>query len=541
MRKYEKYIKDVEHGRIVVSNNIRLSVKRFQELRHNRSDIYFDERAVDTVINFIATCKHFKGKHANKPFILEPWQEFIVAYLYGLKYVKNNLRVIKKSYIEMARKNGKTAFIAALSLYHLIADGENGAEVYFAANSRDQVKKAAWPLTSNFANSLDPKWQYLTKLRDSIPFNMTKSNLQVLAADSSTLDGLDTSFFCLDEYHAAKNSSLYEVLNSSMTNRTQPLHIIITTAGFDKNGPCYKERTVAVDILNGVKNDDRFAIFIFSLDEGDDWMDKNVWVKSNPNYGVTVTEESISDEVTKAVNNTSLEVGVRTKTINQWCDSSTTWIREQYLTESTKNKVDLRDFKYETCYIGVDLAAVSDLTAVSCLVVKDGKYYFKNYAYLPSTQLEESENKHLYKEFQYNKELIVCPGNVTDYNTITRNLLEINDLLYIDNIYYDKWNATQWAIDATNEGLPIKECAQSTGAFNRPTKELERLMLSGNVIIDNTDITRYCFRNVELAIDMHGNIKPDKAKSKNKIDIVIAMIQALQCYLDSDRYEYTGI
>lgn len=540
---YIQYINDIESGKIVVGNYIRLSVQRFRALEQ-RQDIYFDYQAVKKVINFVSCCRHFKGKHANKPFLLEPWQQFIIAYIYGFKYRSDNLRVIRKSYIEMSRKNGKTALVAALSLYHLIADTEQGAEVYLAANSRDQVKKAAFPLCYNFSKSLDPKSQVLTTFRDSIEFKLTKSTLKVLAADSTKLDGLDTSFFCMDEYHAASDTRLYEVLNSSTLNRTQPLQIIITTAGFNKNSPCYKEREIAIDVLNGCKSDDSNAIFIYSLDEGDEWDNPINWAKCTPNLGVTVTRQGIENEVNKAKNNSSLEVGVRTKTINEWVDSSRVWIPERYLIDSTKIPVDISSFDpYTPIYIGVDLAASSDLTCLSLLYVdsETDKYFFKNYYYLPQSALNEKENKELYRNWAHHKLINLTSGNVTDYNTITADLMQLSENLNISTIYYDRWNATQWAINSTNEGLPLQEFSQSIGSFNGATKELERLLLNNQVVIDNNDINRFCFRNVELATDTHGNCKPDKKRSKNKIDGVIAMIQALAAYLNRESFTYSGI
>ncbi len=540
---YIQYINDIESGKIVVGNYIKLSIQRFRQLQQ-RDDVYFDYQAVEKVINFVCCCKHFKGKHANKPFVLEPWQQFIIAYIYGFKYYSDNLRVVRKSYIEMSRKNGKTALVAALSLYHLIADGEAGAEVYLAANSRDQVKKAAFPLCYHFTKSLDPKGQALTTFRDSIEFKATNSTLKVLAADSTKLDGLDTSFFVMDEYHAASDTRLYEVLNSSTLNREQPLQIIITTAGFNKNSPCYKEREIAIDVLNGCKSDDSNAIFIYSLDEGDEWDDNTKWAKCTPNLNVTVTKQGINNEVVKAKNNSSLEVGVRTKTINEWVDSSRVWIPERYLIDSTKHIVDISSFDpYVPVFVGVDLAASSDLTCISLLYVdnEQDKYYFKNYYYLPQSALSEKENKELYKNWAHHKLINLTSGNVTDYNIITKHLVELSNNLNISSVYYDRWNATQWAVDSTNEGLPLQEFSQSIGSFNGATKELERLLLNNQVVIDNNDINRFCFRNVELAVDTHGNTKPDKKRSKNKIDGVISMIQALAAYLNRENFIYSGI
>jgi len=204
-------------------------------------------------------------------------------------------RLTQTAYIEIARKNGKTALAAGMGLDGLINDGEDGAEIYFAANSRDQVKISAWPLCSNFATGLDPKGKLLTVYRDTVKFDATKSFLNVLASDSTKLDGPDPHMFILDEYHAAKTNSVKAVLESGQGNRENPLAIIITTAGFDKLGPCYELRDTAVDILHNLKEDDSFFCAVFTLDKDDDWKDPAVWIKSNPNLNVTVRPQYLQE------------------------------------------------------------------------------------------------------------------------------------------------------------------------------------------------------------------------------------------------------
>lgn len=219
----------------------------------------FLEEKVDKVIRLYHHLRHFKGRHSGKPFVLEPWQEWIIASIYGFYNKSDGSRLTQTVYIEVARKNGKTALAAGIGLNALINDDEDGAEVYFAANSKDQVKISAWPLCSNFAKAFDPKEKYLKVYRDTINFDKTISWLKVLAADSTKLDGPNPSTFILDEYHAAKSNSLKAVLESGQGTRDNPLEIIITTAGFDKLGPCYELRTTATEILNGLKEDDSFS------------------------------------------------------------------------------------------------------------------------------------------------------------------------------------------------------------------------------------------------------------------------------------------
>lgn len=533
MKGYYHYVEDVLNGKIVVGELIKLACQRFKD-DLQRQDIYFNESVVDKAINFIGTLKHFTGKSSGKHFKLENWQQFMIANIVGWYWKDGNTRRFTSSYIEVSRKNGKTALAAALCLYYLIADGEDGAEVDLAANSKEQAK-IAFEFCSSFSKQLDPKGKYLKPYRDNVQFALNNSKLKVFAADDSKLDGFNASFGLIDEYHAAKNSKVRDVIKSSMGMRNNPHLCTITTAGFDKTLPCYKLRSTSIEILNKLKTDDSMFIAIYSLDDKDNWTDKDNWVKCTPNLNVTVTSKYIKEQVQSAINNPSEEVGVKTKTLNLWCDVADVWLPESYIVKASKD-IHLEDFRDCECYIGVDLSATSDLTAVSYLIEKDNIYYFKTDYYLPESALVDKPDRETYKLWKQQGLITITTGNVTDYDYITNDIVAASNILNIQKIGYDKWNATQWAIHATEIGLPLEEYPQTMGNFNRPTKELERLILSGNTVIDNNEITRWCFRNVELKSDYNGNVKPNKGIKSKKIDGVIAIIQALGMYLTVPHY-----
>lgn len=534
---YLQYPADVLSGKVVAGEHIRLACERFFSLMED--DRYeFRPECVDNVIRLFHHLKHFKGRHSGSPFILEPWQAWIVASIYGFYNLSDGSRLTQTVYIEVARKNGKTALAAGIGLNALFNDGEDGAEVYFAANSKDQVKISAWPLCSNFAKTFDPKEKYLKVFRDTINFDKKLSWLKVLAADSTKLDGPNPSTFILDEYHAAKTNSLKAVLESGQGTRENPLEIIITTAGFDKLGPCYELRTTGTEILNGLKEDDSFFIAIYSLDKDDDWKDEKVWIKSNPNMDVTVKSSYLRKEVRKAMNTPSDEVNVKTKNLNLWCDSADVWIPDDYIL-SCSSPIDFDTFTdRDDCYAGIDLSATSDLACVSFMFQKE-KFYFKTLYYLPEEALLTKKNKEQYSEWVRNGYLKLTPGNVVDYDYILDDLLRMDKRFYLTKVGYDSWNATQFVINATDEGLAMEPVSQSIGNFNRPTKEMERIILSGNAVIDNNPITRFCFKNVVMKIDSNGNTKPSKEYKDKKIDGVIAMIEALGVYLLTPQYSNT--
>ena len=295
---------------------------------------------------------------------------------------------------------------------------------------------------------------------------------------------------------------------------------------------------VDVEILHGIKEDDSTFAMLFSLDEGDDYRDESVWEKVCPNMGITVDRKYLREQVVQATNNPASEVGILTKNFNQWCQTSQTWIPDSYI-QKAMQAVNLEDFKEDdVVFAGIDLAATGDLTCVSFLLTKedDDRLYFKNLYYLPESALTESSNRELYKYWSHTGQLTITSGNCTDYDYILTDIMKVYNKLNIRKLGVDRWNATQFEISATQEGLPIEPVSQAIANLNRPTKELERLIRSGKVIIDKNEINLFCFRNAKPRYDWNDNIKITKENYESKIDGVVAMIMALCTYLDTPRF-----
>jgi phage terminase large subunit-like protein len=529
MEKWDKYCNDINSGKIPAGIHVINAIHRYQE-DLKRKDLVFNSESVHQVIDFVSSLHHFTGEHNGSPFNFEPWQCFIIANLYGFFWKETGIRRFNSAYIEVARKNGKTAMVAGLSLYGLVADDEAAAEVLLAANSKEQAKRC-FETTYSFSKGFDPYEKYLKRFRADIIFPSTNSFIKVLAADAGKIDGYNCSLGIIDEYHSAPNSEVRDVIRSSQGMRKNPMLITITTAGFDKSSVCYELRTVASEIAAGIKIDDSFFGIIYCPDEEDDWKDPKNWIKGNPNLGITISESYIGNQVIQAINSPADETGVKTKNLNIWCDSSSVWIPDDYILKATK-KTDRKQFKDESCFIGVDLSSNVDLTAVAYLFIRDGIYYFYTDFYLPNSSLKTRADKELYKKWKQTGDLKVTSGNVTDYDYITKDLLEAYQDFSIVKIYYDRYNSTQWAIQCTDESLPLEPFSQTIGNFNAVTKEFERLMLKGVVVIDDNPIMRFCLRNVEIRRDLNGNEKPNKISDKKKIDGVIAALQALAVYMD---------
>jgi len=549
--KYKKYAYDVLSGEEVAGQYVKKACERYLAW-FDRKDIVFRPDKADSFIDFCRHLKHYQGRFRGRPFELTDCQKFIAYNIFGWYYPQkcdsegNPLplqRVTKNVLIEVSRKFGKTFFIAALNLYCLVADGEYGGEVDVVANSAKQAK-ILFDMAKHCCHDIDPKNKHFIRLRDVIKFPKTDSIMQVLASDTMNLDGYNSSVATLDEIHMMKTSELYDVLKSSQGMRDNPLTICITTAGFLLTGFAYQYRKTCIDILYGLVNDDSQFAFICELDEADQWDDKRVWKKANPHIGITVKEDYIEEEINRAKANPTLIKSVKTKLLNIWVpDGIDTWISDEYIVKSSK-EIPWEFFQDRICYIGIDLSSVSDLTVATWMTkdTEEQTYYFKSKVYLPDETVRTSPNATLYQQWMRMGYLTVTPGNVTDYDYILQDILQLQSTgITIESIGYDQYNSTQFAINATSAGLPMQPFPQSLVSFNRPTKEFERLIRQGRIVIDNNPITRWCFANAVLKSDQNNNVKCVKRggpTSLDKIDATITHVEALGTYLNSDNAKY---
>ena len=522
---HQKYARDVLSGKIVASKYIKQACERYLS--------FFDKyeyRAdrVQKAINFMQKLKHSTGKWAGTNFVLSPWQIWITSAILGF-YKDDGTRLTNTCVIEVSRKNGKSFFSSALACYFMVADGEMGAEVDFIANSAKQAG-IAFTMAKNQLESIDPKGKHFKRYRSDIKFLKTKSVIQVLSSDAMNNDGWNAHCFVGDECHAYPSSAIYDVMVSSQGSRQNPMGILISTAGFLIHGFFAHFVQTCKEILSGTKEDDSTFAAIYELDPDDDWKDETVWIKSNPNLNVTVSIDYIRRQIQQAKNNPALEYSVKTKTLCMWTQSQNIWIPHDLLLDSTID-VDLDKIaeEYPDVYgiMGVDLSAVSDLTAISLMLPIEGKFIFKTWYFLPESCLQNNVNSEQYAYWNRMGMLHLTQGNVVDYDVVVNKILQINEKISISAIAYDSWNATQFILNCQEQGLPMQEFPQSLASFNRPTKEFERLIKMGKVMIDNNEITRWCFANCAIKTDFNENCldintqvpTPDGMKVINDIKI----------------------
>lgn len=541
LQPYKQYAEDCISGKEVCSRYIKLAAKRYLSF----FDKYeFRKDKIDKMIRFIENITLFEGKFYGQKLKLLPFQKFIIFGSFGFYYPGTEERVCKHVIVEIGRKQAKSTLSAAIALYWLIGEGEHSAEIDICANSKDQAR-ILFRMACELSKLMDKSGKHIKRTINRVKYPKNNSFIQVLAADTTKLDGFGASLFCEDEFHAAKDTKLYDVLASSQGSRFNPMSIIITSAGYEMSYPYYSEiRKSAIDMLEGLIENDSLFSLIFCLDPGDDFRDETVWKKSMPGLDVMVPRSYVRDRIQNIKTQPSSEIDVKIKQFGIWVQSQETWIQDEYIIKSFQ-KIDLSDFKGEECYIGVDLSAVSDLTAVSLLFLPNpdrekfpDKFVFKSWSFLPEESIEKSPNREFYKKAINCGHLIKTNGNCVDYDYILNLVLKINEDNPVYGVYYDQYNATQWAIDATEAGLPMQPYAQGLGSFNRPSKDLERLILSDKVVIDGNVVVRWNFQNVVLKEDYNSNIKPIKSSKDSKIDCVIAMIQCLGGFLTDPRYCY---
>ncbi|WP_368155536.1 terminase large subunit, partial [Alistipes onderdonkii] len=387
----ELYADQVCSGAIPVCEYVRLAVERYYADLDRSLDKgwYFDKKAALRAIHFIEKLKHTKGEWAGQRFRLEPWQQFALWNIFGWKNADGTRR-FRYAYIEIARKNGKTALSAGVGLYMLFADGESRPEVYSAATVKDQAK-ICFSDAVEIVKATDLK-NYLTPYRNSIVYELKGGTMKPLSSDYGTHDGLNPSCGIIDEFHAHKDSGMFDVIKSAFGARRQPLMFIITTAGFNKSGACYAYRENVIKVLRGINRDDSLFGIIYTLDDKSEWDDPKMWIKSNPNLGVSLSTDYLADQVKDAKNRPEAVRNVMTKNVNLWVDAEWTWILDDAWMRCV-GTTDPADMKGCACWGGLDLSNVSDITAYILLFHENDRFQLLPFFWIPEAKMQEKIKK----------------------------------------------------------------------------------------------------------------------------------------------------
>jgi phage terminase large subunit-like protein len=489
---------------------------------------YFDERAATVAERFFdRMLVHIEGPMAGRPFVLEPWQRAIVREVFGRK--AGGLRQYRKLYLEVPRGNGKSTFAAGLALYLLAVDGEQSAKVYSAAADRGQAG-----IVFETAEKMVQASPYLAKhirayRNKTMEYGASGSRYIVLSSDAYTKHGLNPSGIVFDELHAQPNRELYDVLNTAMGKRAQPLMIMITTAGYDRNSICWEQHEYALKVANGVIDDPTYLAAVFAAESEDDWTNPATWRKANPNYGVSVREGFLAQECRVALESPAYQNTFRRLYLNQWTQQENRWI-DMAAWDACDGA--LPDLAGRPCWAGLDLASTTDIAALVLAFAPQAEgepVHLLPFFWIPAESMVERERRDRVPYSTWVRQGLVeaTPGNVIDYGYIRQRINELAERYDVREVAYDPWNATQLSVELVGDGINMVEMRQGFASLSGPSKELLRLVLSQGVAHGGNAVLRWMADNVSARQDPAGNVKPDKAKSSGRIDGIVAAVMAI--------------
>lgn len=523
------YMRGVLDGSIPACGSIINSVKR--SCRDHRDGpergLFFSVDRAIYVIRYARLCKHSKGEWAGQRFEHAPWQLFVTSELFGWTWKETGFRRFKTAFIEIPKKNGKSTYLAMIGVYMMHGDGENAPEVYALAGQRDQAK-----IVFNEAQRMVKQSQDLrdevTVYQHNMHINATNAVFEPLASDVDTIDGRNPHCNIVDELHRHKSRGLWDLVENTMVARRQPLTIAITTAGWDVTSVCYEQHQYALKVLDGVSKNDTYFCYLATPDKGADWRDEDLWRKVNPNMNISVKLKEMHEVAKKARVTPGQQNSFRRYRLNEWTEQADRWIgKEQW--DACNKRVDVETLKGQRCWGGLDLALTFDMSA-TCLLFEVGDLMVvKMRFYVPEDNISQRvHNDRLpYDEWVAEGWLIATPGNVTDFDYIRKDILQDFDDYDIESYGYDPYKATQLATQLQDNGVPMVEVRQGPPSLSEPMQKLEAAISSGALVHNNHPILSWNASNIVTRKNVNGDIAPDKAKSQEKIDGLVAVIIAL--------------
>ena len=531
-----QYSEEVLNGDVVACEKHKWACLRFlNDLEREDSEefpYFFDEDLGQRFLDWLSSFKHRKGILAGQHIVPDIIQKFIFGNIYGWIHRVTELRRFNKGYWQVGRKNAKSQSLGGVGSYEGSAFGELSAEVYCAATKKDQAK-IVWDEIDGMIKGNEYLRGRFNVAYGTITHLKSGSIIKPLSKeDRKTGDGYNPQCGIIDEYHAHDTDEMYEIIESGMGARPQPLMMIITTAGFNLNNPCYRvEYKYVSQILdpNDPVENDNYFVMINELDKGDDIKDEKNWPKANP---ILCSYENGREYLRKRLKS-ALDVPEKmrnflTKNMNIWVDA-----KEDGYMDMSKWKVcesEEIDLLQYPVWVGVDLSTTTDLTSLGMVFkLDDNKFAIKQHSFMPEDKLHERINSDrvpfdLWEEQKY---LTTTPGATVDYSYIEQHLLNLRDEGFnIQEINYDKWNATHFSQIMENHGFLMVEIPQMLRHLSGPTKELRSKVYSRNIIHFNDPLLNWAVGNAVQKQDAQENIMLDKSKSTERIDPVAAIINA---------------
>lgn len=500
------------------------------------NEYYFDAATAEAAVEFFPRfLRHSKGEFAGQPFRLADYQaKEIIAPFFGTKRRIDGLRRYRTCWLELPRKNGKSTLCSGVGILALVGDGEQGGEVYTAGTDKNQAR-----IVFNEANNMIMASPELRKhcevFKQSIYCSEFNSSLRPLSADAKTKDGLNASCLIMDEVHAYPNRDLYDVLHTSQGSRLQPIEFMATTAGKGRKSFGWEMHEYALKVRAGIIDDPQLLVVIYGAEEDDDWKLEKTWRKANPGYGVSVQPDYLAKEAKRAGELLAYENTFRQMHLNQWVEQASRAIgaEEWSACEGDVDWMLLEDhLAGRKCHAGLDLASTIDIAALVYAFepeTEDEPWYILCRFFVPEENIAKRGKRDNvpYPLWQKQGALIATEGNVIDYRAIRKQLDEDRQSFDLKSVGYDPWNATQLALELQDEGFPMFEFRQGMASMAGPTREFLRLVSGTLMAHGGHPVLRWMVSNLSLRTDPAGNMKPDKERSGDKIDGVVAGIMAV--------------
>lgn len=540
------YVKEyndlIQSGKIVACEEIRTVYKRLtEEMDADASfPFYFSEEMGEYVINFIETyCKHYQGEQAGQTVKLELFQKAFIQNLFGWLEKETNRRRFREYFFEVARKHGKSFLSGCIAVYMMVADGEQGAEIYSAATKLDQAK-IIYNVAKNIVEQ-NPDLNALVKsTREGLTFKMTRSVMKPLPNESKSLDGLNIHFAALDEIHEQKDRNMYDVLRQGMKARKQPLIGCITTSGFRREGLYDNLHDYACDVAKGNISDDRLLPIVYKLDELNEVWEPTMWLKANPGLGTIKSYVQLADDVERARNDSSYLPTLLVKDFDMKQSENTAWLPMSSIINETI--VDMDYLRSSYAIGGCDLSSTLDLTCATLLIRKpnDENIYVLQQYFIPQSKADAVEastaREAPYKLWADKGWLTICDGASVDYHKVTEWFNEMVVKYDIRPLWvcYDRALAGYWQEEMAQTGYDMEKIAQGPFTWSYPMKSLEGLLQEHKVIYQNNPMLRWCLSNTakkSTNADGIESIQPVKIQQSRRIDGMVSLLNAYVGYL----------
>ena len=545
-----RFAKANEKNKKRFGEDARLAFKRhLDDLKRSKKNddtfpYVFDEEKAKEIIEFANKLTIAEGA-GDEIFTCDDWQEFILGSLFGWVHKDTGKRRFTDSYVQVARQQGKSVLNAVLGMYCSNFCNYNYAQVYCTATKSDQAKIVLKEVIKFIDADADLSELFETKeYNGEVRCNLTQGIIKALGRDTKSIDGFRPYLGIVDEYHAHKDNQMYKLLKGGTRSMKESLVSVITTAGFNLNGPCYELYKYCRRVLRGIDVNDGQFIYIAQMDEKDDIWNPDNWIKCCPFTGKD--KELMSRMQTDAAKAKSMGgdelLDFMTKALNQWVTSSETAFIDLKDWEKCASGRTLDDFNGSAAYVGLDLSSGGDLTSL-CIEMpyinedtEDKCYYIFSHSFMPKRRLQEhmdTEDNAPYVIWERENLLTVTTaggGVKTDYKTILKYLHEIVDTYELDlqAICYDPHNASAFLLDLEDFGCDLIEIKQSARSLNDATKDFQLEVKAHNIEYNEDDklLTRSMNDAILSEPNSFGEIKIDKMIQKNRIDPCDAVICA---------------